>query len=246
MVKYPQMKICIFDDDEEQLRVLINHAEAYIRDNSVFRGCEVRGFSAKDAFEADIRAGPAVAYLLDIGIAEHDTYGIEAAKEIRARHKDCHILFITAHTHLAREALQGLIRPSGYICKGPLMLFEMQRTLTQIFCELSMSGKVICLVQGKSKRFEPIDGVLYARYDNTIRKTEVMLTSGGRVAITESLAILHKRLGDGFFLINRQVLVNKTKIRQFDIYACKLTLVNDEIFSMSRSSAQKIKKLTGF
>ena len=240
------MKICIFDDDEEQLRLLINHAEAHVRDNSVFRGCEVRGFSAKDAFEADFASGPAVVYLLDIGIPEHDTYGIEAAKEIRARHKDCHILFITAYTHMAREALQGLIRPSGYICKGPLMLLEMQRTLTQIFYEMSMSGKVICLIQGRSKRFEPVDGVLYARYDNTIRKTEVVLTSGGRVAITESLAVLHKKLGDGFFFINRQVLVNKAKIRRFDRYTGKLTLINDEVFSISRSSAQKIKNLAGF
>jgi DNA-binding LytR/AlgR family response regulator len=172
------MNICLFEDNKQQLRELETFTDECVRKHKFVCDYAIHGFSDVEPFEAFCAEQSAAIYLLDIGVPDNEAYGIEAAGKIRARDRSCHILFITAYEHLVHDSLRGMIKPSGYIFKDGALLNELEIHLTQVLRELSVSPQYISLTLGKTKRFEAINGVLYARYDHQTRKTVVVLAGG--------------------------------------------------------------------
>ena len=235
------INITVFDDDVFALSSIMLIIKDFLASHPLGEFYTLSGFSIEKDFEKYLFSHSSEIYFLDISTKMNENFGIEMAKKIREKDKSAHVVFITGFDKYVFDALDNLIKPSGYIMKSD-MKSGIIKTLAKVINELDTSGEYVCLKSG-SGYYERIDSILYAYYNSKTRRSEVHLVDGGIVFISESLQKLCEKLPKSFIKINRNLLANASKFSKTNLYENRVYFSNGECFTVSRDCKKALKNL---
>ena len=166
------MKIAVVDDSAQDLSAEINYLTTYISNyhHGLSDDLKINGFQSAADFLKSFEPGKFDLIVLDIIM--NDINGIQLAKMIRSKDRDCFIIFITNSTEFLIEGYS--VFATGYFIKKDKIIFttlnlnfENIRTLPpKIFfnyiikknscnpiCSINFMSKLTHLLRTKSKNF---------------------------------------------------------------------------------------------
>lgn len=234
------MRILIFDDEQEIAERIKENIKIYF-ENINLDDVDITCISKETDVISIDEADKYDVYFLDICSETDEIFGIKAAKKIRAKSRDAHIVFITAFEQYLQTALEELIRPSGYIFKDN-MERQIIRTMDSIMAEKHKDNEFFS-IQDREKRYVKFEDILYICYNSISKRNEIHLKNDGIISVRKSIAKLIEGNEEHFIMINRSVVGCKRNIRRASVNYLKKSVAFDDgaVFQPSRGGVRNLK-----
>lgn len=212
------LKIAICDDDS----IILNNITTYITETH--SNSEIYSFtSAETLINSEIIYD---IYFLDIQMPDMD--GIQAARQIRKKHPQCIIVFITGTTSYMQDAFD--VHAFYYLLK-PFSKERFLEVFEEILMEYHRSHRtqfVLVKVGAVSQKIMLQD--IY--YIDCFRKKVTLHTKSGPISFYSQMELLSQQLNDSFFRCHRSIIINFEYVSEYELHS--VTLTNGENLPMAK------------
>lgn len=223
-----RLRVALVDDND----ILRMHIEELVRKSIPESQLELMAYTKGESLLFNIEEEKDI-YILDVEMPGIN--GIDLAKEIREKDKNCEIIFLTAYS---QYALQGYeTHAYSYILKDE-MDTKLPKILRQIYEKICDSQRQYYIIETNS-RFEKIlmNEILYISKDE---KNCIFVTKDGEYRERVSLGEVFQKLDDHEFIyIDKGQIVNITNIER--IAQETVYMENNIKLAISRSNIKKVK-----
>lgn len=167
--------------------------------------------------------------------------GTDVAKRIRKKHRESYIVFATKHTSLMNTAFEGLIRPSGFLCK-PVSKNDLLAVFMEAYCDhVKMLQKENYFSLNIGSRIYRIP---YANinYFEAAQKKIFINTDTQRIGYYDSLEAIGARLDEVFIRCHKGYIVNSKKIESIDFSSMIIYLKDGSSLPVSRTYKEAVRQ----
>lgn len=220
------MKIAICDDE----RRIVDEIKGYLSDKG-----ELYTY-----VDADILLCQSDEILFDIvflDIELGNANGIEVARELRKRHPELLLIFMTGHHQYVYEVFE--VQPIGFLRK-PFQKDEVEKVFEHAAKRCDSTSYWEINVGHGMKRVE-LKKIFYIESD--LRKVRV-ITTEGEVAFYGKMDQVEeklKRLSNNFWRISQSVIINSTYVREINSETAKIDGY-DGLLNISRSYREAVQE----
>lgn len=197
------IKIC--EDDEIQLKYIEEKVKIILNDTNYNIECFT---SAGDLLNSNLEKIDILILDLDLGT----DWGIEVAKEIRARKINCEIIFLTALEDYSREGYK--VKAFRYILKDDNMYFELEESIKECIKELQNENKKIKIDTNQGEYYLDIYEILYLE----VFSKEVNIHTNDNVyKVMLPINVFEKKLKPYyFFRCYKSYIINLKKVTRIE------------------------------
>lgn len=188
-------------------------------------------------------------FLVDIDLKQYLT-GIDIAKLLRSKFKNCYIVFITNFTDKMLDIINDQILPYAYIIKDeedfdPLEN-QITNTIKAIFQEITNQNHFEKTIQVSTKSQEfiiHIDDILYIESVPNNRNSVQIIKEGSVLIINKKLTHFKALLQDyDNFLTNlKSYIINLSKITEIVRKDGSIKFINSDVLYFNPKTIDKIK-----
>ena len=232
------MRIVVFDDEPFFCTDVHRMLRAYFAARPSSLDFRMDTFTVPALLQAHLQEQPVDIAFLDISVKTDPDFGLTAARTLRQRLPDCHIVFVSADGTRIGDALGGLIRPSQFLVK-PVNQAQINTLMDDILREaLSQGASLIVSYGGMEYILNTADIISVHRED----RKAVITCVNRRVEVNDSLESLRLRLGADFLHADKGILVNLAQVAQADFPQRRLMMKNGATVYMSRGARAALQQ----
>ncbi|MGM9533595.1 MAG: LytR/AlgR family response regulator transcription factor [Intestinibacter sp.] len=221
------IKIC--EDNEVQLKYIEEKVKIILNDIN----CNIECFTSAGALlNSNLDKMDILILDLDLGTE----WGIEVAKEIRARKIKCEIIFLTALENYSREGYK--VKAFRYILKDDNMYAELEESLKECIKELYNKNKKIKIDTKQGEYYLDIDDILYLE---VFSKELNIHTNDNLYKIISPINLFEKKLEPYyFFRCHKSYIINLKKVTRIEK---NTAFIGDVLIPVSRYKFKEFKTL---
>ncbi|EUJ28745.1 putative two-component response-regulatory protein YehT [Listeria grayi] len=188
-------------------------------------------------------------FFLDIDLKQYLT-GIDIAKLLRSKFKNCYIVFITSFTDKMLDIINDQILPYGYIIKNEEDFDSLEdqilNTIKAIFQEISNQNHFEKIIQVSTKSQEfiiQIEDILYIESVPNNRNSVQIVKEGSVLIINKKLTHFKTLLQeyDNFLTNLKSYIINLSKITEVVRKDGSVKFINSDILYFNPKTIDKIK-----
>lgn len=227
------MKIAIIDDQKKDRRELIEALNPYL--NTLDFPTELCQFESAEEFLVNFEKDVFDICFMDIYLKNMD--GMAAARYIARKDPDCFIIFLTTSPDYMAEGYD--VRAWRYIVK-PMQKDLVRKVLEPCIEKIVLSRRYLHVKADRQNLDIPYSRIFYiitSCRSTIIHTSDMQITVSSRISFSDLVQPLLKDYR--FFICNRGILVNLTKIKHVD--KDTLVLLNGEKVPMSRNKIKETK-----
>ena len=222
------VRIVLCDDDQELLQSLKSTVEVVLELNGI--SCEITTFTSGELLMQDFQQFYYDIIFLDVEMGELN--GIDTAKMIRSKDKQCIIIFVTAYTDFVFQGYE--VRALNYILK-PYKTEKIRNVLEEAIQECTVKSQLYYMIESKGIRQKiSFDEIKYFKSDK--RKIIIATTNNYKYEFYGKINDVERELPNYFIRIHQRYLVNMNNIINLSVNSCKF---EDEIIPVSRSHSNQ-------
>ena len=149
---------------------------------------------------------------IDVFMLDSNLNGIDLAKIIRKKNKNCYIIFITCHVEYSEQAYK--CKTFDFLHK-PLSKFDLEETILRLFDDITgyTSHKKYININGK-KIFIDTNEITYIRRDGM---KIILHTPSENIELYSSFNKLQDKLPDNFVRCHKSFIVNINNITKLEL-----------------------------
>lgn len=222
------VRIAICDDDQELLQSLKSTVEVVLELNGI--SYEITTFASGELLMQNFQQFYYDIIFLDVEMGELN--GIDTAKMIRLKEKQCVIIFVTAYTDFVFQGYE--VRALNYILK-PYKTEKIRNVLEEAIQECTVKSQLYYMIESKGIRQKiSFDEIKYFKSDK--RKIIIATINNYRYEFYGKIDDIERELPNYFIRIHQRYLVNMNNIINLSVNSCKF---EDEIIPVSRSHSNQ-------
>lgn len=224
------INIAIFDDDQ----IFLEYFMEVVQSNFMMLGakCQIACFIEPESFMEYISIQPIDLLFLDIEMPK--TNGLEIAKLLRKRAKECLIVFVSNYEGYVFQSFD--VMPFYYLRKQKIEE-EIEGLIKRIFNKYSMNEIKLQIKEDCLSKDIPLNQIMYFK---CIRNNTEVYTTNHMYLIKESITNLELKYDAiGFVRVDRGCLVNAIYVER--LHKDKVILVNHKQIDVSRRRYKQVR-----
>lgn len=207
------IKFIVCEDNEMVLKKDIDTINSIMFSNNI----EYKIYSFKDYSKElqdiiDINEDNKI-YILDIEL--ENSSGIDIARKIRKNDWSSLIIFSTAHFELFPQVFSDKLMIFDYISKFDDHENNLGNTLLKCINIINENNNLNFKINSDHYSIK-LNSILYLMYDKYTRKT-IIKTLDNEYSVNDTLISFKDKLNKEFIQINRSVIVNKNRIKSYNV-----------------------------